>query len=231
RAFRTRQVRTQTATPARLLTMRRQRSRLGPALATFAVLTLTAGAVVLLTRIDRHRAGERVSAEAQAAALRAADGMRTLVSGLEGHTQNATSNPRLVAALDANVDQETLRDLLLTEPWWEPFRRGVDGFGLYADETTALVSSRLPAGFDARAMVRESHQAHHASTGLVVASGQVLAVAACPVTLTGRSDWPVLLSTKILDVGLMSGMAERAGGAVGISDGRKLLVAATTGPA
>ena len=43
------------------------------------------------------------------------------------------------------------------------------------------------------------------------------------MTLAGRSDWPVLVSTKILDVGLMSGMAERAGGAVGISDGRKLL--------
>ena len=64
-----------------------------------------------------------------------------------------------------------------------------------------------------------------------MASGQVVAVAACPVALTGRSDWPVLLATKILDVGLMSGMAERAGGAVGISDGRRLLVAATTGAA
>ena len=87
-------------------------------------------------RLDHTRAGERVAAEAQAAALRAADGVRGLIGGLEGQTQNATANPRLVAALDANVDQETLRDLLLTEPWWEPFRRGVDGFGLYADENT-----------------------------------------------------------------------------------------------
>src|SRR6185436_19117179 len=188
RAFRTRQVRTQTATPARLLTMRRQRSRLGPALATFAVLTLTAGAVVLLTRIDRHRAGERVSAEAQAAALRAADGMRTLVSGLEGQTQNATTNPRLVAALDANVDQETLRDLLLTEPWWEPYRRGVDAFALYGDESTALVTSRLPAAFDGRTMVRDARQGHHASSGLLLAGGQVVAATAYPVALNGRAD-------------------------------------------
>jgi hypothetical protein len=198
-------------------------------LAAMAVLALTAGATVLLTRLDRSRAGERVAADAQAAALRAADGVRSLIGGLEGQTHNATTNPRLVAALDANVDQETLRDLLLTEPWWEPFRRGVDGFGLYADEQSALVTARLPALFDARAMVRDARQAHHASTGLRVASGQVLAVAACPVALTGRSDWPVLLSTKIIDVGLMSGMAERAGGAVGITDGNRLLVAATTG--
>jgi hypothetical protein len=207
------------------------RSRLGPLLATIAVLAATAGAVVLLMRLDRNRAGERVAAEAQSGALRAADAVRTLISGLEGHTHNATTNPRLVAALDANVDQETLRDLLLTEPWWEPYRRGVDGFGLYGDESTALVTLRLPAAFDARTMVRDARQGHHASSGLLLAAGQVLAVAACPVALNGRSDWPVLLGTKILDVGVVSGMAERAGAAVAISDGRRLIVAATTGAA
>ena len=93
------------------------------------------------------------------------------------------------------------------------------------------MTSRLPANFDARTMVRDARQGHHASAGLLLAAGQVLAVAACPVALTGRSEWPVLVSTKILDVGLMSGMAERAGGAVAISDGRRLLVAATTGAA
>ena len=207
------------------------KKRLGPLLAATAVLALTAGAVVLLMRLDRSRANERVASEAQAAALRAADGVRGLIGSLEGQTQNATANPRLMAALDANVDQETLRDLLLTEPWWEPFRRSVDGFGLFGDEAAALVSSRLPPTFDARTMVRDARQAHHASSGLLVASGQVLAVAACPVALTGRSDWPALVSTRIIDVGLMSGMAERAGGAVAISDGRRLLVAATTGAA
>ncbi len=203
--------------------------RRGSLLAAGAVLALTVGAVVLLMRLDHTRAGERVAAEAQAAALRAADGVRGLLGSLEGQTQNATANPRLVAALDANVDQETLRDLLLTEPWWEPFRRGVDGFGLYEDENTALVTSRLPGTFDARSMVRDARQGHHASASLLPAAGQVLAVAACPVALTGRSEWPVLVSTRILDVGLMSGMAERAGGAVAISDGQRLLVAATIG--
>jgi hypothetical protein len=209
----------------------RKTTRLGPVLAAMAVLALTVGAVVLFVRLDRTHAGERAAADVQAAALRAADGVRGLVTSLEGQTQNATANPRLVAALDASVDQETLRDLLLTEPWWEPFRRAVDGFGLYADESTANVTSRLPAAFDARTMVRDAGQGHHASSGLVLASGQVLAVTACPVALAGRSEWPVLVATRILDVGLVSGMAERAGGAVAISDGHRLLVAATTGAA
>jgi len=207
------------------------RSRLGPALAAIAVLVLTGAAVVLLMRLERAHAGERSAAEAQAAALRAADATRNLIGGLEGQTQNATTNPRLVAALDANVDQETLRDLLLTEPWWEPYRRGVDAFALYADESTALVTSRLPAAFDGRTMVRDARQGHHTSSGLLLAGGQVVAATACPVALNGRADWPVLVGIKILDVGVLSGMAERAGGAVAISDGRRVLVAAPAGAA
>jgi serine/threonine-protein kinase len=207
------------------------RSRLGPGLAAVAVLALTAGAVVLLMRIDRSRVGERAAAEAQAAALRAADGVRSLIAGLEGQTQNATTNPRLVAALDANVDQETLRDLLLTEPWWEPYRRAVDGFALYADESTALVTARLAGTFDGRTMVRDARQGHRASSGLSLAGEQVLAVAACPIALNGRADWPVLVGTKIVDGGAVSSLAERAGGTVAISDGRRLLAAAPAGAA
>ena len=84
--------------------------------------------------------------------------MRTLTGTLEAQVQNGTANPRLVAALDAKVDEETLRDLLLTEPWWEPFRRSVDGFGLYSDETAAVVTSRLPAGFEARNLVHDARR-------------------------------------------------------------------------
>src|SRR6185436_17482971 len=164
------------------------RARLGPALAAVAVLALTAAAVVLLLRLERAHAAERTAAEAQAAALRAADAVRNLIGGLEGQTQNATTNPRLVAALDANVDQETLRDLLLTEPWWEPYRRAVDAFGLYGDESTALVTSHLPAAFDGRTMVRDARQGHHASSGLLLAGGQVVAATAYPVALNGRAD-------------------------------------------
>jgi hypothetical protein len=205
--------------------------RLTRLLAAIAVLALTIGAVVWLVRIDRGQTAAHLSVEAQAAALRAVDGIKSLVVSVEGQTQNATANPRLVAALNANVDQETLRDLLLTEPWWEPFRRAIDGFGLYAEDNAPVVSSRLPTKLDVHAMVQDARQGRRTSSGLQLAAGQVLAVAACPVDLAGRSEWPVLVSTKVVDVGLLSEMAERAGGAVAISDGRRLLVAATTSAA
>jgi hypothetical protein len=204
-----------------------QRRRRGPLLAALTVLALAGAATTFLVRLDRARIAERAAADARAAALRAADGIRSLLGGIEVQTQNATANPRLVAALDANVDEETLRDLLLTETWWEPFRSGVDGFGLYADEATRLVSSHLDPSLDPRTLVREARQGHHAASDLVVADDQVLAVTACPVALAGRTAWPVLLATKQIDAALLAGVAARAGATVAISDGRRLLVSAT----
>jgi hypothetical protein len=215
--------------------MGRLKTRAGGLVAALAIslliLGLTVAAAVVLTRLDRLRTGERLVDEAQASVLRAADGVRTQLGALEVQVQNGTANPRLVAALDARVDQETLRDLLLNEPWWDPFRRAVDGFGLYTDETAAAVTSRLPGGFEAHNLVHDARAGRRTVSGLVLAQGQVLAVSVAPVALTSRADWPVLVATRTLDVGTLAGIAERAGAAVAVTDGRRLLVAATTGGA
>jgi len=215
--------------------MGRLKTRAGGLVAALAIslliLGLTAAAAIVLTRLERVRTGERLTDEAQAAVLRAADGVRTQLGTLEVQVQNGTSNPRLVAALEARVDQETLRDLLLNEPWWDPFRRAVDGFGLYTDETAAVVTARLPSGFDVHNLLHDARAGHRAASGLVLAKAQVTAVSAAPVALTSRSDWPVLVATRSLDVSTLAGIAERAGASVAITDGRRLLVGATTGPA
>ena len=209
--------------------MGRLKTRARALVAALTILALTVAAALVLLRLERTRVAERLTDDAQAAGLRASDGVRSLTGALEAQVQNGTANPRLVAALDAKVDQETLRNLLLNEPWWEPFRRSVDGFGLYSDETAAVVSSRLPSGFEARNLVHDARASHRAASGLVMAEGQVIAVSAAPVALTGRSDWPVLVATRALDVGILSGIADRAGASVALTDGRRLLVAATTG--
>src|SRR5262245_9472152 len=43
--------------------------------------------------------------------------------GLTAH--NASSNPRLIAAVKGRVDGQTFADLFQTEPWWEPYRRDI----------------------------------------------------------------------------------------------------------
>jgi hypothetical protein len=201
-------------------------SRVAALAVALVILTTAGGAALFLLRVERTRLGERLADEAQAAGLRAADGVRSLLGALEVQTGNGTANPRLVAALDAKVDEETLRDLLLNEPWWEPFRRSVDGFGLFTDETTAVVTSRLPPGFAARGLLHDARTSHKPASGLVLVQGQVLAVTAAPVALTGRADWPLLVAARRLDVGTLSRLAHRAGAAVALAEGRRLLVAA-----
>jgi Protein kinase domain len=201
-------------------------TRIAALAAALAVLAMAAGAAVFLLRVERTRLGERLADEAQAAGLRAADGVRTLLGALEVQAGNGTANPRLVAALDAKVDEETLRDLLLNEPWWEPFRRSVDGFGLFTDETGAVVISKLPPGFEARGLLHDARTSHKAASGLVLVQEQVLAVTVAPVALTGRADWPLLVAIRRLDLGTLSTIADRAGASVALSDGRRLLVAA-----
>lgn len=195
-------------------------------LVAFAFLALTGATVVLLARAEGGHAADKRSDDVRAAALRAADAVQTLLAALEAQVGNGTSNPRLVAALDARVDAETLRDLLLNEPWWESFRRSTDGFALYTTDTQPIVSSHLPAGFDARTLVREARAASRARATVKVVAGQVLLVAAAPIPLAGRALEPALVSVRALDAGALGEVAERAGARVALSDGAEALLVA-----
>ncbi|HVV53207.1 MAG TPA: hypothetical protein VHO06_26350, partial [Polyangia bacterium] len=62
--------------------MGRQKTRAGALMAALAILATTAAAAVALARLERARLGERLTDEAQAAALRAADGVRTELGAL-----------------------------------------------------------------------------------------------------------------------------------------------------
>jgi len=202
------------------------RTRGAALLVALCFLGLTGATVLVMARAEAGRAGERRGDEARAAALRAADALQALLSALEVQVGNGTANPRLVAALDAKVDGETLKDLLLNEPWWEPFRRAVDGFALYPGDGQAIVASRLPAGLDARTLVREARAAGRARSALQVISGQVVIMAAAPIALAGRSIEPALVSLRALDAAALAGVAERAGARVAVADGERVLLVA-----
>jgi hypothetical protein len=72
---------------------------------------------------------QEASRGAEAAGMRAADGLAAHVRELKLEAQNAAANPRLVAALRGNADAATLQDLFRTEEWWEPYR---NAFKVYA---------------------------------------------------------------------------------------------------
>jgi hypothetical protein len=202
------------------------RNRVIALAAGLAVLGVALIAAFALRRLERGRAVERAQAEAQAGGMRGLDALRALLSGFEVQVQNATQNPRLVAALDAGIDQETLRDLLLNEPWWEPFRMSVDGYGLVREGDAPEVATHLPDELDLGQLLGRVRPARRSASEIVAVAGQVFATVGAPIALPSRRSAPILVATKIVDVGTLASVAERAGGAVGISDGRHLLVGA-----
>lgn len=206
-------------------------ARIRALVSALAVLSWTVAVSVAVGRLDRTRAIERSEADARAAAARALDGVHALLAAFELQVQNATANPRLLAALDAGVDQETLRDLLLNEPWWEPFRLGVEAYGMIREGPAPDVDANLPAGIDVGGLAARARALRRPVSTVRAVEGRVLALAAAPVTTTGPGKLPVLIAAKLLDVGTMLGIAERAGIAAGVSDNRHLLVGAVAGGA
>jgi len=195
-------------------------------LAALAVFGVSVAIAIALGRVADRREIERTTAEAEAGAQRGLTALRTLLAGFEEQVRVASANPPFVAALDAGIDRATLRDLLFNEPWLKSFRSSVDGFGVIRRGVAAEVSARLPENFDAKVLVERARSERRPASGLRVAGGQVLAVVACPVTLTDGSEPPLLVATKIVDVGTLAMIAERATGAAAISDGRRILVGA-----
>ena len=208
----------------------RKRTRGAAVVVALSFLVLTGAAVVVVARAEAGRAIERRSDDARAASLRAADAIQTLLGTLDAQVQNGTANPRLMAALDARVDATTLGDLLLNEPWWESFRRAVDGFGLYGADAQPIVASRLPVGFDARTIVREARQAGLARASLGVAGAEGCWSPRRPsrwrAGRPSRRWWRCALSTPACSTAPRT----RASAALAISDGHQLLVTSTAGP-
>src|SRR4051794_26169587 len=89
-------------------------------LLTGAVLAL--GAARIARRADRRR-----DAVAEVASQTAAD-VTSALAGLGGRVgkraARAGQERRLRWALDNDVDEVTLNDLLATEDWWQPYRDG-----------------------------------------------------------------------------------------------------------
>src|SRR5262249_21125145 len=102
-----------------------------------AVLALAAGWLGS-REVDHERARttrREARRAAETASERAADGLAVHTTDLKLKVENAAANPRLVFALQGNVDEKTLRDVWRTEEWWRPWRTE---FKVYALALTGL---------------------------------------------------------------------------------------------
>jgi len=163
--------------------------------------------------------------------MRAADAMAAHVGELKLEAQNAATNPRLVAALRGNADAATLHDLFRTEPWWEPYRNNFKVYALALEgDKLDVIEGMQNAEFASDLLIREARERREAVAEIVMGKGWPYAAAAAPVDLQGKSAPAVLLLAKPIEEGAVRKLAEKARGAVILSDGSRAVLEAGPEP-
>ena len=177
---------------------------------------------------NRARAVRREAARgAETAGMRAAEALAGHVRDLKLEAQNAAANPRLVAALRGNADAATLQDLFRTEEWWEPYR---NAFRVYAvafeGDKLDVIEGMKTADFASDLIIREARERKEAVAEVVMGKGWPYAAAAAGVELPGRPIPAVLVLAKPIDDAAVRKLAEKARGAVLLSDGTRPVIEA-----
>ncbi len=203
------------------------RPRLGLALLVAGLAAAGAGLGWLLAAGPDATALE---ATARQVRVRSQQALAAAARTLEPRVVEAAQLPELVAALDAQVDDKTLQDLIDDEESWASVRRTFPLQIVFSGERT-LARSGPPAQPPALPPLFEKARLSGAASGLVPAGEGAYLVAAAAIDHASRitADRPVLLLGEPAGDGLLERLAPGAGGALALSNGRRLL--ATAGPA
>jgi hypothetical protein len=164
---------------------------------------------------------------AETAGLLSNEALANHIAELKLQAHNAASNPRLEAALRGNVDAATLSDAFRTEEWWAPYRAqfkvyAVSFHGEKLDVVEGMAGSQLVAD----ALIRRARQTGEAVAELVIGKGWPCAAAAVTVTNPERREAAVLVLARPINAASMQLLADRAHGAVLLSDGSSPLIEA-----
>jgi hypothetical protein len=197
-----------------------------------AAVLATAALVSRAVESGRMRTVRREAARsAEAGGMRASDGLATHVRELKLEAQNAAANPRLVAALRGNADAATLQDLFRTEEWWEPYRNAYKVYAVaFEGDKLDVIEGMKTAELASDLLVREARERKEAVAEIVLGKGWPYAAAAANVEMPGRGNQAVLLLARPIDDGAVRKLAEKARGAVLLSDGSKAVIEAGTEP-
>jgi Protein kinase domain len=181
---------------------------------------------------SRDRAVRREGARAaETARTRAADALSAQVAELKGEARNAASNPRLVAALRGNVDAPTLQDLFRTEEWWQPYRSAFKVYAVAFDsERLDVIEGMTDADFASDALIRKARAQHQAVAEIVMGKGWPYAATAVALDVPERPAPVVLVLAKPVDGETVRALADKAGGAILLSDGKRVVIEAGSEP-
>jgi hypothetical protein len=204
--------------------MRNVRRILGVAV---ALLVLAVGALAVRGLDGGGSARGEAERNAVSAGQRAGDALRLHVKSLEIRASAAAGLPQLTQQLTllrqfpiAEV-AKTLEDWFQNEPHWEPFRKEFPIYGLSAaGDELHFVHGAAVADLPTQALVRAARDSGLASDTVMV-KGWPHAAAAIRVPVSNPP--PGLMVARPFVEATLKEVADRVGGAVVLSDGRKVL--------
>jgi hypothetical protein len=202
-------------------------------LGVLAAVVALGGAFAAYRGIDAQRVSKSRTEAARAATAarqRTVDGLRQQLESLQGDAVSAAQLPPLISLLGElrrhPMDDQvgaTIIDYFTTELSWEPYRKKFKVQGLAAEgEHLQVVQGIKAPDFGAEELIRQARDRGRA-TGSVVGKGWPYEAAAAQVVVPGLSKPVILVLARPFDETTLRELAERAGGAVLISDGQKAL--------
>jgi hypothetical protein len=157
--------------------------------------------------------------------MRSNEALVSHIGELKLKAYNAASNPRLVAALRGNVDAATLSDVFRSEEWWAPYRREFKVYAVsFKGQTLDVVEGMAAPQFESGVLIRDARERREAVSELVMGKGWPYAAAAVIVTNPERPEPAVLVLAKPIDEASLRMLADRARGAVMLSDGKTAVI-------
>lgn len=194
-----------------------------------AAAAVAIGGVSGIDHLERSRSLSRARAAADAAAVRLDEALHRQESEMELLAHNAASNPRLVAAVRADVSRQTLKDIFENEPWWAPYREVFPSYALATGREGA--KPVLGPELDAAAvddLVTRARSHGRTTIGFVSGLGRkgVAWAVAEPLVTPGRTPVPVLVFGRPLGSLALAGVATHAKAAVLLVQGGRPRVGA-----
>ena len=131
----------------------------------------------------------------------------------------------------ATRTRQRSRILFRTEDWWEPYRNAFKVYAVAFDwDRLDVIEGMKTAELASDLLVREARERREAVAEIVMGKGWPYAAAAAAVEMPGRATPAVLLLARPVDEGAVRKLAEKARGAVLLSDGTRPVIEAGAEP-
>jgi len=188
-------------------------------------LLLIATGVVARTHAIGGGGGEDQRAPATSLRGRAEQALSGATRALEPKAMAAARLPEIVSGLDLDADPHTFEDLLENEDWWAPYRTEFPLSGLVTASGALATIGSGTADLSGAAVVRQAREAGVAS-GVTAMQGRAYMVAAARVPRGKHASGAVVILGVPLERAPLQAIADGAGTAVAVSDGKRLLAQA-----